>query len=311
MASSLKRPAEGPVEEAGPAKRRATVVDHLKCAICLEVFEGPASLPCGHIFCGMCLTTHAASASASASSKSTPCATCRAPYTQVPALCIFASAMVDLHVEAMGEAERTVEMNRHLVLAARSGKSRRVQHWLDMGADVHSMHPHENGTKASVLYHAISCVVGATDAAVHASQSGVAMTLLQAGAKPGAVDLYNAAMRLPVSRAVWIAVCHAMLDRGVPSTFEGTAANGGRLGSTALTFAVNAGAEDLAMSMMGTGAKETEQFPLLPLAARMKMHRVVRKLLDDGSVVDGADPAVRDCVWAIWKEDHPSQVKVV
>lgn len=32
--------------------------DHFKCSICLDVFSDPVTTPCGHSFCGTCLSEH-------------------------------------------------------------------------------------------------------------------------------------------------------------------------------------------------------------------------------------------------------------
>ena len=70
----------------GDKEEEKDVPESMKCVLCLQILLDPASLPCGHTFCQVCLVRMRISRPIQPTSL---CPMCRQPWAEVPAVNIL------------------------------------------------------------------------------------------------------------------------------------------------------------------------------------------------------------------------------
>lgn len=289
----------------------ADLAADLQCPVCLEVFEQPAVLACGHTHCLGCINKLPTDASGGKKK----CPECRSVIEQSPKVAFATAKIVDIYLAALPLQQRQLELDRRLRSAFEEFQSLRprVVTLLELGA----VGTHDMLAKL-VNFGAVG---GNADTASIRKEAGwIALALVRSGVKAVAHDLAGAtvahrreahldALQVGMAGAhgvgsqVWRGVCIAMINSGAtPTHFEQSS------GFSTLWPAIESGDEKLCLSYIDAGADSAGAFrnrAFVSLAAEKGMLQLVKRMLEAPDTrVHPDDTAVRDAVWEIWKDTH-------
>lgn len=286
--------------------------DALTCPACLELFEYPVDLGCGHTMCEHCLKEWLGG-----SQKGKVCPTCNRTVQTGNVKNIALEAIIDGMIESMPQEEKQSELDRRLGLAAVHARPGRMAALLQMGANMNTHH--------STVLKLATCI--GTPLWIYAAHgtpdhAECAKLLLLKGASIHPVTLFNACVHV---RSGWRGVIVMMLDKGARPTFVNP--DGKNITCLALMLAhgVDAG---LALRVIelgcpvkgrvegrftllaagGTPAVTVTNATVADMAAVRGWHRVFTAIIAGGGVVTSMTPAVKECIAAQWLEDHPDGI---